>query len=496
MSRQVEEYGQVSLVQHPLVSVEGLPSVQVGELVQFESGSVGQVFTLGIENCEVLVFSSEPVEAGETATRTGRMASIALSPSLIGATITPLGELGESVSMLTLEQAQKPTATVHAEVDHAPPLLTERRRITELLFSGVSMLDLVLPIGKGQRELLVGDHKTGKTSLALQIAEAQVQRGALVVYAAIGKLGGEIKRVQQHCLNRGMQDSVTIVASTADDPPTVIYQTPFTALAVAEYFNSLGRDVVVILDDLTTHARYYREIALLSKRFPGRDSYPGDIFYTHARLLERAGCFVHPTAPDQTVSISCLPIAETTESELTDYIVSNLISITDGHWLFDAQLYFAGRRPAINPSLSVTRVGKQTQQSLQRDLGQTLTAFINRYQKTVNLSHFGAELSAETKEKLAQGAALFAFLNQDKDRIFASSVMLTISGAIFLNWFADASPKEIQGARDLLQEQYQKSKQVQTELATFEQAETVEELLRLLKKEQKNITALWQPKSK
>ena len=401
MSRHTQEFGQVELVRHPLVAVRGLPGAQIGELVQFSNGTYGQVFSLGAELIDILVFSAQPLVVGETVTRFGHALLISMSSRLVGATITPL-------SKLALEQGR--------QIDTPPQELAMRRRITQPLTTGVSLVDLVLPLGKGQRQLIVGDRKTGKTTFAIQLSELQAKTGALVVYAVIGKLQSEIKKIQETLHKKGIADAVTLVASAADDPPSVIYQTPFVAMAVAEYLNSLGRDVVVIFDDLTTHAKYYREVALIGKRFPGRDSYPGDIYFMYARLLERGGCFVHPTDSKNTVAISCLPIAETTDADLTDFIISNLISMTDGHLLFDSMVYAQGHRPAIHPGLSVTRVGKQTQCPVHRDLTHQVTSFINQYQKTISLTHFGAELTDNTQLILNRGELLFALLDQQKNK--------------------------------------------------------------------------------
>lgn len=481
MSNKPEEYGIVELVRHPLVAVKGLPGARIGELVQFTSGTYGQVFSLGAETVDVLVFATKALTVGETVTRTGQSLMISLSPKLVGTLLSPLSTLSENT------QAGVP-------VDVAPRPLIERRRITQPLNTGVSFVDLVLPLGKGQRQLIVGDRKTGKTSFALQLAEHQVKTGSLVVYAAIGKLQSEIKRLQEMFVQKGIAKSVVIVATAADDPPSIIYQTPFAAMTTAEYLNSQGNDVVVVFDDLTTHAKYYREVALIAKRFPGRDSYPGDIYYTHARLLERGGCFTHQNKPDVGVAITCLPIGETSDADLTDFIISNLISMTDGHLLFDSAVYAQGHRPAIHPGLSVTRVGKQTQLPLQRDLTHALTAFINHYQKTIGLTHFGAELTGTTKAVLNRGEALFVFLDQPKEKIFASTVMLLLCGAVLLDWFAQKSAQDIRVARDTLQSKYESNAELKQKLdAALLQINTLTDLNTFLQQQRTVLEQVWAP---
>jgi len=228
--------------------------------------------------------------------------------------------------------------------------------------------------------------------------------------------------------------------------------TPFTAMTVAEYIRDQGHDVVVILDDLTTHAKYYREISLLAKHFPGRDSYPGDMFFTHARLLERAGNFYLPNG--KTAAITCLPVAETRDGELTNFIVSNLISITDGHLFFDTELFTRGMRPAIHAGLSVTRVGKQTQTPVERDLNYSLSLFLSQYEKTRKLSHFGAELNDYTRALLARGDVLMAFFNQTKNISVPPAVMVFFASSIFLDWFNDTAPQDLVLQRDVCVKNY------------------------------------------
>jgi len=456
----------------------------LGELVQFANGAYGQVFSLSEELVDILVFSAQPVTVGETVTRTGQPLQITLSPQLLGATLTPLSTLTHSAQ----------SAKDARQIDTAPRELCARQRITQPLISGVSLVDLVLPLARGQRQLIVGDRKTGKTAFALQLCGRQVALGAVVVYAVIGKLTSEIKKIQQAFEQLKITDSVALVATAADDPPSVIYQTPFVAMAIAEYLNSLGKDVVVVFDDLTTHAKYYREVALIGKRFPGRDSYPGDIFYTHARLLERGGCFTHPTRPEVGVSISCLPIGETSDADLTDFIVSNLISMTDGHLLFDSMVYAQGHRPAIHPGLSVTRVGKQTQTAVQREITHELTSFINHYQKTINLTHFGAELTGSTTKTLERGEALFALLDQSKHQTYDTAVMVVLAAAVLLDWFSANTPEQVASLRDALQHNYSTQKTVRQQLdAVVAQAKNLPELSATLTSNQQQLNQLWQP---
>ncbi len=475
--------GVIERIHHPLVYVHGLRQSFIGEVVKFEQDGLGQVTSVDVDAVEVMVFSPIPLRVGMEVRGTGELFQVVATPHVLGQVVSPLG---------TIKPADHPHNEQRA-VDTMPAPLIQRRRVNQTLRTGVSVSDLMLPLGKGQRELLAGDRKTGKTTFIQHLIQAQVEAGALIVVAAIGKRLSEIQRLVDFLAEHSLTDKVVIVASAASDPPSVIFQTPFTAMTYAEFFKDHGLDVVVILDDLTTHARFYREIALLGKRFPGRDSYPGDIFYTHARLLERAGCFVHPTEPQKTVSISCLPVAETTDSELTSHVVSNLISITDGHLLFDATLYSRGYRPAIHTGLSVTRVGKQTQTALARELTHTLNTFMTLFEKTKTLTHFGAELNEESRLLIQRGDALLAFLEQPHGLNVPPTVMTLFSLMVLSDWLAKEEAKTVRLWRDNLIKHYTQAAKVRKELdAVIEAAKSVADLTTSLQANQTRILELCQ----
>jgi F-type H+-transporting ATPase subunit alpha len=269
---------------------------------------------------------------------------------------------------------------------------------------------MLIPLGRGQRELIIGDRKTGKTSILMTVIKNQVSDLVIPIYAAIAKKKSDIKRLQEFFIQEGIMDKVIIVATSSYDSPSLIYQTPYAAMAIAEHFRDQGIHTLLVLDDLSTHAKFYRELSLLAKRFPGRDSYPGDIFYVHSKLLERGGNFKHPKVGD--VSITCLPVIEIVEGDLTGYVSTNVMGITDGHLYLDSNIYFQGLRPAVNIPLSVTRVGRQTLNKLTREMNKTLTAFLAQYEKMQNLSHFGQELTEDVKRDLRIGELIYKFFNQ------------------------------------------------------------------------------------
>ncbi len=396
------EVGFVDQVSRAVIYVSGLPGARIGELVEFEEGGRGQVISLRAEMVEVLAVSHHLPKVGIRVARTGEFLEAPVGDELLSRTIDPLGNPLDQKEPLSKKMPRRPLEVVPSGID-------KRRKTVAPLETGVAIVDLMLPLGKGQRELVIGDRKTGKTSFLLQTILTQARQGTICVYAAIGKKQGDIKGLGEFFAKNGVADKVIIVASGSQDPAGLIFLAPYTAITVAEYFRDQGKDTLVVLDDLTTHAKFYREIALLARRFPGRDSYPGDIFYTHSRLLERAGNFALENGKE--AAITCLPVAESLESDLTGYIQTNLMSMTDGHIFFDTDLFDKGHRPAVNPFLSVTRVGRQTQDKLRQDINREVTTLLALYQKSEGYSHFGAGLSEGMKLTLATGQSVWTFFN-------------------------------------------------------------------------------------
>jgi len=412
--QQTNETGVVTEVIHSLVHVAGLPGATPGEVVLFETGEFGQVLSLSPAAAEIMLFSKDPIKVGTKATRTTHMLEVPTGSELLGHTLDPFGVPLNTTNTFTTPKESRP-------VDIEPGGIATRKRISKPFSTGMSLVDLMIPLGKGQRELVIGDRKTGKTHFLMQTILYQARLGTLCIYAGIGKKKLEIKKVEEFFQKTGVSQNTIIVASSSNDPVGVIYLTPYTAMAIAEYFKDCGRDVLLIMDDLSSHAKFYREISLLGKRFPGRNSYPGDIFYTHARLLERAGNFITKTGE---ASITCLPVVETTQGDLSGYVQTNLMSMTDGHIYFDIDLFINGRRPAINTFLSVTRVGRQTQSDLSRSVSRELTSFLTLYDRMQNFVHFGAELTASVKDTLAQGDKVLNFFTITSDRAISPELQL------------------------------------------------------------------------
>ncbi len=418
------EIGYVEQIFPQIVYVGGLPSVKIGEVVLFENDAKGYVIALEQQYHEVLLLTDHPVSGGERVVATRTSCTVRLGTYLLGATIGPLDmaspQQGDDVRL----------------IDSVPMAIQGRMTVAQSLETGVPIVDLLIPLGKGQRELIIGDRKIGKTSFLQTVAVTQARLGAVCIYSLIGKKEQTITKIKRYFADQRVLPSIVLVTSKATDPAGLIYLTPYTAMTVAEYFRDQGYDVVVMFDDLTTHARVYREISLLSRRFPGRNSYPGDIFYAHARLLERGGSFTKGT-------ISCLPAAETLAGELSGYIQTNIMSITDGHIFFDKVYFNEGRRPAVNPYLSVTRVGRQAQSALIRSISRELSRFLTEYKRMKEFLHFGSEVGDQVLTVLAKGEQIVAFF----DAFPMVSVPMTVScvlvGLIWSGYLREQSTANI-----------------------------------------------------
>lgn len=433
------EYGEVVQVNYPIASIIGLPSARLNEIVIFETGDRGQIISLHEDTANVLLFTETKPKTKTKVGRTNSTIAIPVGKELLGHIINPFGQpFSAAQTIQRMETARY--------IDIPPQGIANRVKVSKPLMTGTALVDIMVPLGKGQRQLVLGDRKTGKSSFVLNAIRNQIKEGAVAVYAAIGKKSADIKQLEAFMAEDDRKDSMVIVATTAFDSPGLIHLTPFVAMTIAEYFKDQGKDVVVVMDDLLTHAKFYREFSLLAQTFPGRDSYPADIFHVHARLLERAGSFRHPEHGQ--TSISCLPIVETQEGDLTGYIVSNLMSITDGHIFFDSNVFAEGRRPAVNIPLSVTRVGKQTQDHISKDINRELSSMFSVYERVENLSHFGSEMTDSVKSIFATGNKVYSFFNQDAGIIIPKEVSLILFSLIWMHLLNDEA--EIERARQNL----------------------------------------------
>jgi F-type H+-transporting ATPase subunit alpha len=424
---QTGEIGFVIQSNGSLSYLNGLPGLRPGEVVFFETGETGQVFYLEEDKAEVFTFAKLPIPVGTRATRTQNVVTIPVGSAYLGELIDPFGNLLDK-----FRPFKKPTET--RPIDSEPLGINERQKITRTLATGVSLVDMLIPLGMGQRELIIGDRKTGKTNFLLQTIYTQARLGVICIYAAVGKKKYDVKIAEEYFRKKHIMEQVVIMASLAEDPISTIFITPYAAMTLAEYFRDRGNDVLLVIDDLNTHAKFYREIALLGKRFPGRNAYPADIFYVHAKLLERAGNFL---AKNGETSITCLPVVETVQGDITGYIQTNLMSMTDGHIYFDIDLFAKGRRPAINAFLSVTRVGRQTQTPLRRSINRELTSFLTLRERIENFAHFGAETSTTIRNTLQTGDQINAFFDQTSEIVLEIDLQIFLFGLIWYGIWRD-----------------------------------------------------------
>lgn len=468
----ISEIGFVEQASSAIVYVSGLPRIKTDEIVIFEGGKIGVVLSFTTTIVEVLVFSKDPISHGTKVVRTNEFLKVPVGIELFGRIIDPLG------NPLTALRAYKKPATLRGINARAGGILT-RKTITRQLETGVPIVDLVMPLGFGQRELVIGDRKTGKTNFLLQAILAQVQQKHICIYAAIGKKRLDIKDVEEFFRRHGITDKVIVVATGFADPIGLSFLVPFSAMTISEHFRDEGYDVLLVLDDLTTHAKLYREISLLGKRFPGRNSYPGDIFYTHARLLERAGNFLTPKGE---TSITCLPVVETAQGDLSGYIQTNIMSMTDGHLYFDSDLFAKGRRPAINPFLSVTRVGRQTQSTLKRDINREILSFLTISEKMQNFTHFGAELTESTKVTLAVGEKVIKFLDQGQSTTMPINLQILLFSMLWDNILQNKDIDPIGQDINKIIDQYKNNPAVGKEIdQTINDAKSFNDLLKVMR---------------
>ena len=447
----IGEIGYVEQATSAIVYVSGLPGVKPSELVLFENGQLGEVLSLSFDTIEILVFSKDEITPGTKIVRTNEFLNIQVGRGILGNIVDPLGRA------LT-ESLPKTMPTISRAIAISPSGITSRKTIKRHLSTGVPIVDLVLPLGYGQKELVIGDRKTGKTDFLLQAVLTQANLGSICVYAAIGKRKLDIKILKDVFAKYQILKSTVIVATSSQDAIGMIYLTPYSAMTISEYFRDQGFDVLLVLDDLSTHAKFYREIALLGKRFPGRNSYPGDIFFTQASLLERAGNFATPKGER---AITCLPVAETTQGDLSGYIQTNLMSMTDGHLYFDSDLFGKGRRPAINPFLSVTRVGRQTQSNVERQINREILSFLTLFEKMQNFAHFGAELNETIKTTLSVGHEMMKFFQQTPSTIIPINLQIFLFCRLWITVVQKGS----------VSESYEKVEDVEKVLKLYEENE-------------------------
>ncbi len=385
-----------------IVHVEGMNRAVYGEIVTFDNGAKGMVESVDPEQLGIMLFDgAETVGVGTMVTRSGKRAGIPVGDAFLGRVISPLGEPIDGKGPIE--------AVGYNPIEKQAPGILERQSVDTPLHTGILAIDSMFPIGRGQRELIIGDRQTGKTSIATDAILNQKNTGVLCIYVAIGQKASSIARVAGDLQKHGAMSYTTIVAATASDSAPLQYIAPYAGTALAEYFMSKGKSVLIVYDDLSKHAVAYRAISLLLRRSPGREAYPGDVFYLHSRLLERS-CRMSDKLGGG--SITALPIVETQAGDVSAYIPTNVISITDGQIFLESALFNAGNRPAVNVGLSVSRVGGAAQTKAMKKANANLRIELAQYKDMESFAQFSSDLDAETRRQLDHGKALTEMLKQ------------------------------------------------------------------------------------
>ena len=411
MQTRVEDYqpaataaegGTVISAADGVVEVRGMDKAVYGEIVTFDTGAKGMVESVEPDHLGIMLFDDiEKVGVGTLVTRSGKRAGIPVGEGFLGRVISPLGEPIDGKGPIEAES--------YNPIEKQAPSILERQSVDTPLHTGILAIDSMFPSGRGQRELIIGDRQTGKTSIATDAILNQKDTGVLCIYVAIGQKASSIARVAEDLKKHGAMNYTTIVAATASDSAPLQYIAPYAGTALAEYFMSKGKSVLIVYDDLSKHAVAYRAISLLLRRSPGREAYPGDVFYLHSRLLERS-CRMRDDLGGG--SITALPIVETQAGDVSAYIPTNVISITDGQIFLESALFNAGNRPAVNVGLSVSRVGGAAQTKAMKKANANLRIELAQYKEMESFAQFSSDLDAETRRQLEHGKALMEMLKQ------------------------------------------------------------------------------------
>ena len=400
---QIEEIGEVSFIGDGIARVIGLTNVMAGELVEFDNGAYGMAQNLEKNDVGVIIFGSyENIHEGEPVKRTGRILDVPVGDALIGRVVDALGRPIDGLGAIETTKTRP--------VENEAPGVMQRQSVKQSLPTGLKVVDALVPIGKGQRELIIGDRKTGKTSIAVDAILNQKGKDTLCIYVAIGQKESTVKALVETLKRYGAMEYTTVVSASASQPAPMLYIAPYAGTAMGEEWMYQGRDVLIIYDDLSKQAAAYREISLLLRRPPGREAYPGDVFYLHSRLLERAAKLSDELGGG---SLTALPIIETQAGDISAYIPTNVISITDGQIFLESDLFYSGVRPGLSAGLSVSRVGGSAQIKAMKKVSGTLRIDLASYRELEAFTQFGSDLDAATQQKLNRGKRTVEVLKQD-----------------------------------------------------------------------------------
>ena len=402
---QQNETGTILMVGDGIARASGLVNCMAGELLEFEEGNFGMAQNLEENSVSIVIFGSdENIGEGQTVKRTGKVVSVPVGEAMIGRVVNALGQPIDGAGPIDTKEFRP--------VETKAPGICERRSVYQPLQTGIKAIDSMIPIGRGQRELIIGDRQTGKTTIATDTIINQKGKDVLCIYVAIGQKRSTVASLVENLTRNGAMDYTIVVAATASESSPMQYIAPYAGCAMGEYFMNQGKDVLIIYDDLSKHAVAYRALSLLIRRPPGREAYPGDVFYLHSRLLERAAKLDDEHGGG---SLTALPIIETQAGDVSAYIPTNVISITDGQIFLETELFHSGIMPAVNPGISVSRVGGDAQIKAMKKVAGTLKLIYSQYRELQSFAQFGSDLDADTKARLEQGARIVEVLKQSQN---------------------------------------------------------------------------------
>ena len=446
---EVSQTGVVILVGDGIARVSGLDKCMAGELIEFPNGSYGMAQNLEEDTVSVVILGTDAgIKEGDTVKRTGKVVSVPVGKGLIGRVVNALGEPIDGKGAIEAE-AYRP-------IESPAPGIIEREPVNVPLQTGIKAIDSMIPIGRGQRELIIGDRQTGKTTIATDTILNQKGKDVLCIYVAIGQKRSTVAQIVNALTLGGAMDYTIVVSATASELAPMQYIAPYTGCTMGEHFMLQGKDVLVIYDDLSKHAVAYRAISLLIRRPPGREAYPGDVFYLHSRLLERAA---HMSKANGGGSLTALPIIETQAGDVSAYIPTNVISITDGQIFLESELFNAGVMPAVNPGISVSRVGGAAQIKAMKKVAGSLKLLYSQYRELQSFAQFGSDLDADTKARLSLGERIVAVLKQKNNAPVEVAHQVCILYAVVNGWLntleVDKIPEFERRLAELMETRYE-----------------------------------------
>lgn len=432
--------GSVHRIGNGVATVSGLPDVSIDEIVTFPTGVEGMALNLDRKHVDLIMLGSDQgIRGGDLVQATGKRLQVPVGSQLLGRVVNPLGK--------PIDRDEIIEASEHRHLSKIAPGVVERTPVNESLFTGTKMIDTLFPIGRGQRELILGDRQTGKTTLAVDAILNQKHTGVRCVYVAIGQKKSSTLSVIETLREKDVMSNTIVVMSSSDDPPALRYLAPYAGMTMAEYFLDQGQDVLIVFDDLSKHADAYRELSLLLRRPPGREAYPGDIFYIHSRLLERA-CRLKQSNGGG--SITALPIATTQNGNISAYITTNLISITDGQLVLDTDLFNQEQKPAIDIGRSVSRVGGAAQKPAMRRLVGNLKLELSQYKEVEHFTRFGTEVDETTRRQINKGQRILNILKQQPNKPYSYSMTIVVLYALNAGHFDQVPINDVENYENSL----------------------------------------------